>query len=252
MNILAVDDEAISLRLLVRSIQAVVPSATVYSFQKAREALELAQKEKIDIAFLDIRMRNMDGLTMAKELAQYQSKVNVIFCTGYSEYAIEALDIFASGYILKPVTQEAIENVMSHLRYPVAEKKCDIQIQCFGNFEVYHQGKPVIFEYQKTKELLAYLVNANGANCSTREIMLALFGDTEHSPYFQRLRRDLLLTLSKLTDDSIVRQSKGTLGIDKKYVDCDYYEYLEQKGNTYDGDYMKQYSFSVPTSITLK
>lgn len=252
MNILAVDDEIIALRLMERTIKEVMPDENIYSFNKAKEALELAGREHIDIAFLDIQMGNIDGLSMAKQLMEYNSKINIIFCTGYSEYALEALDMYASGYLLKPITTEMVKKAVEHLRYPVNPKQNKIFFRCFGNFEVFYDGKIVEFEYQKTKEMLAYLVDANGANCTTREIMAVLFDENDHSSYFQRLRRDLIMTFSKLGCEEIIGQSKGMLAINKDCVNCDYYDCMENDKNLYNGEYMKQYSFAEVTHANLE
>jgi two-component SAPR family response regulator len=79
---------------------------------------------------------------------------------------VEAFSMHASGYILKPVTAEAIAEAMEQLRHPVnplPEKR--LRVQTFGNFEVLLDEKPLTFARSKTKELFAYLVSRRGAHC---------------------------------------------------------------------------------------
>ena len=66
-----------------------------------------------DIAFLDINMRGMTGVELAKKLKDLCPKINIIFVTGYEEYKGDAMDLRASGYILKPVTKEQIDKELT-------------------------------------------------------------------------------------------------------------------------------------------
>lgn len=251
MKILVVDDEPIALRKLIRLINEAEPSAECESFNFAEDALEFIKTTKIDIAFLDIQMQDMNGLKLAEELQKDNPKINIIFCTGYSEYALDALKMYCSGYLLKPANIEGVKKVFENLRYPLTEKK-KVRFSCFGNFEVFVDDKPVNFEYQKTKEMLAYLVDRKGVDVSTRELMSILFEDDFNMPYFQRLRRDLINSFSDLNQEDVIRQTKGFLGINKELVSCDYYDFLDHKNDEYKGEYMTQYSFADLTNSELE
>lgn len=250
MNVLLVDDEALVLEELQESVSALLPDANVYSYRRSREAIEFALTTPIDIAFLDVRMRVMDGVTVAGLLQQLYPRVNIVFCTGYPEYALEALNLYCSGYLLKPITEAKLKEVLAHLRYPLSELDTQplFSFRCFGNFEAYHKGVPIRFEYTRTKELLAYLVDRNGVDCTTRDIAAVLFPEEEHRSYFNRLRRDLISTLTKLGGEDILRQSKGILGINRQNVSCDYFDYMDKHHSSYPGEYMAQYSFGHPAS----
>lgn len=78
-----------------------------------------AEENVCDVAFLDIQMRSMTGLELAKQLKERQPNVNIIFVTGFSEYTGEAIQLHASGYIEKPVTEEKIRRELDNLRHPV-------------------------------------------------------------------------------------------------------------------------------------
>ena len=103
MNLLLIDDEPLLLRQLERAVREAIPEAGIHSFSKAREALEYAKTEKVDVAFLDIQMRGMDGLSLAKTLVSLNGETNIVFCTGFAEYALDAYHAYASDYLLKPI-----------------------------------------------------------------------------------------------------------------------------------------------------
>lgn len=83
MNILALDDEEIALEGLVSAEKKAEPSAAIYSFRKPKEVLELCKSTPCEVALLDIQMRNMSGVELAKELKFLNPGVNIIFTTGY-------------------------------------------------------------------------------------------------------------------------------------------------------------------------
>ncbi|MBQ0072462.1 MAG: response regulator [Spirochaetales bacterium] len=245
MNIIAVDDEMLVLKGQEIVLRRVMPDAEIHTFHEAKAALDYAKEQKVDVAFLDINMRILDGLTLARELQTLNPVVNIIFCTGYGEYAIDAHKLYASGYLMKPVSEEAVREALSRLRYKVEEGK-RLQIKCFGNFEVLLDGSPLVFKYNRTKELLAYLVDRRGVYVSTRELMSVLF-DRDNVSYFSNLRLDLLGTFKEAGIEDTIRQSRGMLGLDVTTFDCDYYDYLEGKGGIFIGEYMSQYSFAERT-----
>ena len=250
MNLLLVDDEKLALEALKKAVLGVLPESDVHLFQKARLALEYAKENKIDIAFLDIDMPVISGLEMAKKLQQIYSNTNIIFVTGFSEYALDAFDVYASAYLTKPVTTEAIARAITHLRHPIVCKR--VKFQCFGNFEVYCDNKPIQFSLNKTKELLAYLVDRRGTECRKNEIIAALFEDDFNTEYYKKLRKDLIDTFTSLGIEETIGISRGGLSINKERVECDYYDYLENDQAKSPKEYMSQYSFAEETFALLQ
>lgn len=250
MNIILVDDEKLNLDNLEYVIDKVIPNAPRASFSKASQALAYVQDHQVDVAFLDINMRGIDGITIAKVIQERWPNTNIIFCTGFSEYALEALDINCSGYILKPVNEEKVRKALDNLRHPV-EQGNRVRFRCFGNFEVYLDGNPIWFKYSRSKELLAYLVDRNGVSVSMKELSAILFEDDQHRSYMYQIRLDLVNTLEELGVADILIQSRGYLGIDRDKVDCDYFDYLDKKIKPPVQEYMTQYSFSEVTYAAI-
>lgn len=250
MNILLVDDEPLTLKMLGVAVSEAVPNANISSFLKPREALDFAEKTKIDIAFLDINMQVIDGLEVAKHLKEIYPTVNIIFSTGYEEYALDALKLYSSGYLLKPIGADDIRDAMKNLRYPIEESK-RVSFKCFGNFEAFCDGKQIKFKLSRTKELLAYLVDRNGALCTTSEIIGVLFEDVDNIYYYQKLRGDLIKTFTELELSECLTVTRGGLAINPETVDCDYFDYKAGKISAKPTEYMSQYSFSESTFAEL-
>lgn len=243
MNLLLVDDESMALHQLEMLVGDLMPFAQRYSFLRPQDALDCARKYKIDIAFLDIQMNNLDGFTLAQELQRLYPRVNIIFVTAHAEHALQAHRLYSSAFLLKPIQRVPLEQALQHLRYPVEENASPLSVQCFGTFEIYHNGAPITFRYRRTKELFAYLVSRNGVLCSTQEMEQVLFGEEHRSAYFQSLRRDMLVTFERLGCPDVVRSSKGLLAVNRNAVRCDYFDYLDGKLAKVPAQFMAQYSF---------
>ena len=253
MNIIALDDEKIALHGLLSSIQKAAPDANVYGFRFASEAVEHMKKTSCDVAFLDIEMKGTDGVTVAKMLKEINPDINIIFATGFGSYRDAAFDLHASGYLIKPITPEGVKRELENLRRPVSTKK-KLKAIAFGNFQILYGNEHVKFKYQKTKEMLAYLIDRKGSMCSVSELMSVLFEDDTHQKYYNQLRLDLINTLKSLGCESVIMQSRGMLGISVNELECDYYDYLngkEELSELYQGEYMAQYSFAEFTNAIL-
>lgn len=253
MKIIAVDDEKIALQGLLSSIQKAAPDAQVYGFRFASEAITHMKDTPCDIAFLDIEMRGTDGVTAAKALQAVNPDINIIFATGFGSYRDAAFDLHASGYLIKPITAESVKRELDNLRRPVPQEK-KLKAIAFGNFQILYGGEHVKFKYQKTNEMLAYLIDRRGSMCSGSELMSVLFEDDTHQKYYNQLRLDLINTLKALGCESVIKQARGMLGIAVTELECDYYDYLNGKedlAQLYHGEYMAQYSFAEFTNASL-
>jgi two-component SAPR family response regulator len=256
MKIFVLDDSEPALKFLVNVIAEVKQGAEIFPFTKPSEFLEFAKSNSCDIAFLDIQMWGMNGLEVAKELKNYSPKTNIIFVTAHSEYASNAFSLYASGYLLKPITKEAVEKEIENLRYPLNQKNtAKIYVQTFGNFEVFSYGTPIKFSYSKTKELLAYLIDRNGASVNMNELCAVLWeekGDTVNlKAYLRKLISDLIKTLEKADASDIIIKRYNSIAIMPGKILCESYGFLKGDPeciNSYSGQYMAQYSWAEVTA----
>lgn len=258
MNILAVDDEKNALEGLESVLRRTLPEACIYPFRTAAEALAFAGHTTCDVAFLDIELRDMNGLELAKRIKDLQGNTNIVFVTGYSEYALDAFDIYASGYLLKPATIEKVQEAMANLRIPPADSSRHVRIQCFGNFEIFVDGTPLRFTRKQTKELLALLVDRRGAILNTEQICAILFDENTDVPHqknkLRKLASDLSATLREANAESIFLKHRNSFAVAVDEFDCDYYEFLQglpSGVNAYTGEYMSQYSWAEMTLAAL-
>lgn len=261
MLIYALDDELILLDALEKAVAEAEPTAEIHSFSRAKLALkELAENDiHPDVAFLDIEMPGMTGLELAKCIKEHSPKTNIVFVTGFSQYALEAHTLRPSGYVMKPVSAEKIREELDDLRHPIEYQSGKrIRVQCFGSFEVFADGFPLHFKYGQTKELFAYLVDRKGASSTMGAVMGILWEDKLYSQsqrsHLRNLIADLRATLKVYGAETAVIKRRNEISIDPSKIDCDYYRFLQgdlSAINLYYGEYMSQYSWAEMRAASL-
>ena len=251
MTVLAVIENEQALHELSQTISAVAPDADLMCFSSSLPALAAARNREVDIALLDTEIAELGGLDFGQYLQDLYPFVNLIYLSENESYGYAALMQHASGYLVKPTTGEQLRREMEDLRHPDVQKNQKrVFAQCFGNFELFVDGKPVAFKYSKTKEIVALLINNRGAQTTNGEIIASLWeddGDPEKkASYLSNLRQDLQNTFSKLKLNGIILKQRGSMAIATDRIECDLYDWLDKKLESkynYLGDYMNQYSW---------
>ena len=260
MYILAVDDERNMLDELVTELQKVFPQAQIHGEMEALSAVEwvrtLAEEDRtLEYAFLDIRMSGMSGLELAKQIKTLHPDAKLIFCTAYTEYAFDAVGMFAKGYLLKPVSAEDIIRTLDEMvhdwRKAKNELPRDIRVHTFGHFAVFVDDHPLSFEREKAKELLAYLVDRRGATVTTEQIAVILWSNRTYDRtlknYVATVVKSLRKALSAVGAEDILIKTHNHLSVDITKFKCDAYDYEKWDAvavNAFHGEYMTQYSWA--------
>ena len=117
-NVIMVDDRKVILTGGLPILEEVMPNATVVGFTRPAEAVEYAKGNRVALAFLDIELGKTSGLDLCRELLEINPRTNVVFLTAYAEYSLDAWDTGASGFMVKPITQEGVREQLGRLRYP--------------------------------------------------------------------------------------------------------------------------------------
>ncbi|MGB4984798.1 MAG: response regulator [Erysipelotrichaceae bacterium] len=250
MRFLLVDDEPRALKDLSDTLSNTVPESEIVTFLSPKKAYEYCENNVVDIAFLDIEMGNISGLYLAKKLKELNLKIHIIFVTAYEKYAVDAFQIHATGYLMKPARSNDILRELTFI-YDYKAKK-NIKIKTFGGFDMFVDGQIVTFKRSKSKELLAYLVDRRGLSVTVREACDILFEDGKYDvvrmSYFQTIVSELYSTLKKNNAQKLLIKKYNCLAIDPSTFECDSYSFLDGDPvaiNNYRDDYLICYSWSL-------
>lgn len=244
MHTITVDDEQHAVKSMQRLLRKIDPEGIHEGVLYADAFLRYIEENQPEIAFVDVDLPGIDGITLMKQASQLVPDMNIILYTGHPEFKAEAMDSFASGYLVKPVTLPDLERVLANLRHPLRS----IRVQCFGHFEVFVNDIPLKFERKGSKEVLAYLVDRRGAEVSDDELRALLWADEEDSAkkrnYIHNIIYDIRSTFSSFGIADVINSRHGFYSINVKKIRCDYYDYLDGKQVRAAklGEYMEQYS----------
>ncbi len=249
MIAIAIDDEQLMLYALEKAVRASADIEEVAGFTNCDDALDWLEINAPDVAFLDINMRGINGIGLAEKITALHPGCKIVFCTGYEEYAVSAFRIHASGYLLKPISAEDVQKEIDVIKGRKAEKGI-LEAKCFGNFDVSCNGEKLTFKRTKSKEMLAYLIDRNGADVSSKEISAVLWenGTKENNRnYFHQLLLDVRQTLEKAGAEDVLKKNGYLYSVDTEKISCDYYSYLKTGQPEFQGEYMTQYSWADET-----
>lgn len=222
------------------------------------DAVEYVRENKIDAAFLDIIMPSINGVVLAKQLVAARKELKIVFISGYAQNENEIrkkLGDSLLGFCYKPYEKPVLLGFLSEIAN-LSGRKREVALRCFGAFELLVDGRPVRFSSGKSKELLAALVDKDGAYLLMTEAITMLWPDK--SPEQSKiLYRDavwrLRQTLQENKLDDLVVFSRAQAAINKENAACDYWDCLESKNtSTYTGSYMPAFEWAADTQNMLE
>ena len=196
MRVIYVDDEIPALDNFRWTVNNFPEISQFNMFQNGKEALEYAKNHTVDVAFCDMEMPGIHGLELARKLKDHDPHIRIIFVTAYSQYALDAWNVDATGYLLKPYTAADIRKELGKCIYQKLPSH-RVVIQTIPTFGVTVDGKTLHISGAKPRELLALLVDRGKTGVTTGEIIACLWPDRPNDANTQSLMR---MTYKRLAD----------------------------------------------------
>lgn len=257
MNIILVDDDFASLRLITKFC-TMIPDITVAgSFSDAEEAFLFAKENPVDAAILDIIMPAQDGITLADRLYETNPDMLIFFATASEQFALSAFRRRAVSYITKPYSFSDIYEAVERAKLLCSQKKIHIKVRTFGHFDIFVNDTLLKFPRQKCKELLAFFVDRRGGAVTAEQIIDSLWEeryDESVKAYFHVVLRDLKKALKQAGIEDLLVCNRNQNAINPTMLDCDYYRFLDGDVSAiqeFNDVYMVDYSWAEPTVATL-
>jgi len=124
-----VDDEPVLRYSLDQLLSELWPELEIVGHgANGKEALKLINEQVPDLLFLDIRMPGLDGISLAKQLVNYESPPLIVFTTAYDQYAVEAFESEAVDYILKPINEARMLKTIEVVKRRLSQRNIDSEI----------------------------------------------------------------------------------------------------------------------------
>lgn len=257
MNIIYVDDEKPAIDNFRLTTEHFPEIKLLHTFQDGKEALKFAKENVVDVAFLDMEMPGIHGLELAKALKEYDSQLRIVFVTAFSQYALDAWSVDATGYLMKPYTAAEIHKELAKCTYkPLPSHR--VVIETIPAFSITVDGTALYISGTKPREMLALLVDSGERGVTMGECIACLWPDRAADSGTQALYRmtwkRLLDALESAGVGDILFTSENRRYIKTDSVDCDLYHILagdKQAARKYSGEYLKEYEWAEERNAQL-
>ena len=219
LNVILIDDEEPALSEMEYLLKNYPEICILGKFTDPVEALEQISKRKPDVIFLDIDMPVLGGLAAARKLLKDEHKTDVVFVTAYEQYALEAFQVEAVDYLLKPISKErlnqTIERLLRRRKAEAHETKDSLVISCMGGLQVGRKGKPSMkWRTEKERELFAFLLQNNGIEMTRDQIVDNLWREDETDRAIHQLHNSIYYLKKSLKEYGI---GTNEISISKHY-----------------------------------
>ena len=223
LKIAVCDDESVFVEQISDRIKKYMPECIIQCFLSGEDLL--LQGEIFDIYFLDIQMKKMNGIEMAKKLRELDEESIIVFITGAKEYVFEAFDVAALHYLVKPVDDEKLQEVLERAKKAIEKKQNGKDRQIFiktRNKNITLNVADILYFENEMRKIIAHTVRGE---ISFYGVMADM--EKEAGTGFYRCHRGYLVNLSYVTEYDMenIMLSNG----EKIYLSKDrYHDFVKQ------------------------
>ena len=115
LKVMCVDDEKLMLQHLISLCEKTADVDEIHGFDRAKKALSWVKEHSCDLALLDISLPDMDGITLAKRIRELRPETDIVFVSGYPQYAVDAWTVHPKGYLMKPVNKKDLQEELDYI-----------------------------------------------------------------------------------------------------------------------------------------
>lgn len=245
LKIIAVDDEISALNVILSEIIELRDLEYRFFKDDVQGITEYVASNRVDAAFLDINMPNINGLELAKRLLGISPEIKFVFITGLAVSASDLDEDIKShtvGFLYKPFDRGELLKYLADIG-----GSSTMTVTTFGSFECFIGNDIVPFSSAKSKELFALLITYYGKSLTMTDAISQLWPDHELEKA-KKLYRDAVWRLRKTLRDvgfNCVTFGRANLTLIKDNIRCDMWDYVEGDRLLYNGEYLKNYEWSL-------
>ena len=251
MKVLYIDGEKSACEKFALIANGMTEIESLHILQSGKDAIEWIKENSVDVVFSDIEIPEINGIDLAKMLYEIDRNIRVFFVTASTQYALQAFEVKAFGYLRKPYNEQEILDALELARRIRPYFKKRIEIQTMPDFVIKVDDKVLNISRPKAEELLALLVDRGDVGLTSKEASVYLWEDNdseekENSRFRVTMKRLMDILKKAGIEDIIVTEGRKKY-IRKELVICDLYQILEDeesKISKYNGEYMKRYSWA--------
>ena len=259
MKTIIIDSDEMLRKTLLFLVGTINVLNIVGVFNNPNAAIEYVKNNPVDLVILEIQTLKIDKCIFSKKLKEINPGLTLIYMT--REKILEIGECYQRNIdlSLKSLNSRDIQDAMQSLKELEKGSQKHIYARTFGYFDLFVDGRPMMFKSAKAKELLAFLIDRRGGTVTTDQIITVLWEDRPNDEATQSLCSKIVKTLKKELDEykigNILIHKRGVRSIDVSQIDCDMYELMNgsiKAKEQFFGDYMLEYSWAEGRVETLR
>lgn len=235
-----VDDEQFTLEEIRDTIKDFDEVDVVEATTDHNKALEIVKKYDIQLAFLDIEMQGINGISLAEKMIEIKPEMEIVFITAYDNYAYDAFEANAIDYVLKPIRVERLEKtikkVLKIIKTESAIKKNMLKVRFFKKFLVFNEEESVSWRTSKDGEVLAYLLANVGFPIHKEKLIYNIWADVDLKNaliYLQSSIYRIRKIFSKYGYEDTIKYANNSYIIKDINIDCDFWSFNKYLNKNY-------------------
>lgn len=278
MDVVIIDDEPLLLNILKSKLQQMEQIRKIYTYTDPYDALNNIKQDNPEAIFLDVEIKPINGIDLAEVIKSKYPRIKIVFVTSCKDYAIEAFDLNAIDYLIRPVYTERLRETISRICPDSVVKVKDNpehtyelkeypKMVCFFNsmrfLDQYRKEIPIQWRTRKTQELFALLVHHRGKKLRKDLIVEELWPNHKWQNGMSLLYNSIYYlrrTLKKINFNIEIKNEKNTYTLIMNDVELDVQKwqdkidtlpeltrdtYLHHKEviHMYKGDYLNEHEY---------
>jgi len=200
MNVILIDDEELALNYLEYRLSELPDIRIVGKYKDPDAGKAHAVSDSVDVVFLDIHLNQINGLELAEQILESKPSSNVVFVTAHSDYAIQAFELHAFDYILKPVGKDRLAKTLQRVRERIGERAPmaeatsesvpqELRLRLFQQVGIETEGQLAPFRWRTTRaqELFLYVLQHRGQLVRKSALVDLLWPEFEPAKAYSQL-----------------------------------------------------------------
>lgn len=258
MKTILISGESCVIEEFLREAGDIEQLEVLRSFQEEQEAYELVSRREVDLAVIDLDMKTSDGVEIGWELKKRNPDIQLIYLTKEERSLMNLIPLHPVAVMEVPFREGEMRYVVESAYLLSKRKRKRIYARTFGHFDIFVDGKPIMFKSVKAKEFLAFLIDRRGGTVTTDQMINVLWEDRPNDESTQNLCCKLVKTLQRelraVGAEEMLVVARGSRSVNVDSFQCDMYELLDgnQKVKArYMGNYLLDYSWSESQTALL-
>jgi two-component SAPR family response regulator len=184
MKVMLVDDEPLALQFLESQLHSIGDFTIVGAYDSTRGLTKKIIEQQPELLFLDIKIGAVNGVELASTIQEVKPDLPIVFVTGFHEYAVQAFEVNALDYIVKPIQKDRLIKTIQRLHQDEiteSASEAPIQIMCMPTLQFIQNNAsiPVQWRTSKAKEVFCFLLHHAGKPVRKDVLIEEFWGETE-------------------------------------------------------------------------